>query len=67
VAPERRAELFERFHQAHGDGHAGGMGLGLYISREIVEQHGGRIWAEFPDDGGARFVVVLPMKSLTLT
>lgn len=36
------------------------MGLGLYISRQIVELHGGTITAEFPDDGGARFVIVLP-------
>ena len=37
-----------------------GLGLGLYISRQIVELHGGTIAAEFPDDGGARFVIVLP-------
>jgi signal transduction histidine kinase len=37
-----------------------GMGLGLYISRQIVELHGGSIHAEFPGDGGTRFVVRLP-------
>ena len=37
-----------------------GMGLGLYISRQIVELHGGTIRAEFPDDGGTRIVVTLP-------
>ena len=36
------------------------MGLGLYISRQIVELHNGSIEAEFPDDGGTRFVVALP-------
>ena len=60
VPPEQREQLFERFHQAHGHGYGGGMGLGLYVSRGIVEQHGGRIWAEFPADGGSRFVVELP-------
>jgi K+-sensing histidine kinase KdpD len=35
------------------------MGLGLYISREIVEQHGGTIGAEFPSDGGTRMIVLL--------
>ena len=60
VPPDLRAGLFERFHQAHGDGYQGGMGLGLYISRQIVELHGGRIRAEFPDTGGTEFIVELP-------
>jgi len=36
------------------------MGLGLYISAQIVERHGGTIRAEFPEGGGTRFVVSLP-------
>lgn len=59
VAPEHRPHLFERFYQAHGD--RSGMGLGLFISRQIVEGHGGTIYAEFPDDAGARFVISLPV------
>jgi signal transduction histidine kinase len=54
--------LFDRFYQAHGEGHFGGLGLGLYISRQIVELHGGQIRAEFPPDGGTRFVVRLPIE-----
>jgi PAS domain S-box-containing protein len=57
---ERRENLFDRFYQAHGEGHFGGLGLGLYISRQIVELHGGRISAEFPADGGSRFLIRLP-------
>ena len=38
-----------------------GLGLGLYISREIMERHGGRLRAESPPDGGARFVIALPL------
>jgi signal transduction histidine kinase len=63
VPPEKREHLFERFYQAHAGMHfAGqvGLGLGLYISRQIVEQHGGQITAEFPEDGGSRLVVRLP-------
>jgi PAS domain S-box-containing protein len=60
VAPQHRAHLFERFYQAHGKEHRSGMGLGLYITSEIVERHGGSIAAEFPADGGTRFVVDLP-------
>jgi len=52
--------VFERFFQAHAEGYQSGMGLGLYIGRQIVELHGGTIAAEFPPDGGTRFVVRLP-------
>lgn len=37
-----------------------GLGLGLYMSRVIVEWHGGRLEAERPPDGGTRLVVTLP-------
>jgi signal transduction histidine kinase len=61
---ERRSMIFERFYQAHEELHRPGMGLGLYVSRQIVELHGGDIRAEFPDDGGTRFVVLLPTTNL---
>jgi PAS domain S-box-containing protein/excisionase family DNA binding protein len=61
IPPEKRGRIFERFYQAHGEGHRSGLGLGLFISRQIVELHGGEIWAEFPDDGGARFRIRLPL------
>jgi signal transduction histidine kinase len=59
IPAEKRGQLFERFYQVHANGHRGG--LGLYISRQIVELHGGGIRAEFPPDGGTRFVVRLPV------
>ena len=65
VPPEKRSLIFERFYQAHGNGHKSGLGLGLYVSRQIVELHGGEITAEFPSDGGSRFVVVLPLTGET--
>lgn len=61
IPAEKRAHLFERFYQAHADGHRGGMGLGLHISHQIVELHGGAIRAESPPNGGTRFVVELPI------
>ena len=63
VPPEHRAHIFDRFYQAHAGGaltSLAGMGLGLYISRQIVELHGGTIRAEFPEDGGTRIIVTLP-------
>ncbi len=61
IPPAKRAHIFDRFYQAHADNHASGMGLGLYISQQIARLHGGRITAEFPEDGGSRFVVTLPV------
>jgi PAS domain S-box-containing protein len=60
VPAESRARLFERFYQVRNEQPSKGLGLGLYISRRIVEHHGGMLTAEFPADGGSRFVVVLP-------
>lgn len=62
---EKRAGLFDRFYQAHGADHRSGMGLGLYICRQIVDLHRGAIDAEFPPDGGTRFVVNLPAGTAT--
>jgi signal transduction histidine kinase len=55
--------IFERFYRAGNvdDRRYAGMGLGLYICRAIVEQHGGRIWAEPRPGGGTAFHVVLPL------
>jgi PAS domain S-box-containing protein len=61
IPPEHRASIFEPFYRAHPRGQTSGLGLGLHISRQIVEQHGGRIEAEFPADGGTCFVVTLPL------
>jgi signal transduction histidine kinase len=61
IPPEKRGEIFGRFYQAHAEDHRSGLGLGLYISGQIVALHDGQIVAEFPPDGGTRFVVVLPV------
>ncbi|MBV9896866.1 MAG: GAF domain-containing protein [Chloroflexi bacterium] len=57
-------QVFERFHRASNvdDRRFAGLGLGLYLSRGIVEQHGGRIWATPNADGpGTTFSVSLPI------
>jgi signal transduction histidine kinase len=61
VPPDKRERIFDRFFQAHEGAQRSGMGLGLYISQQIVELHGGQIRAEFPPDGGTRMVVRLPL------
>jgi signal transduction histidine kinase len=57
---EARDRIFERFFQARPEDATQGLGLGLYVSRQIVGLHGGEIRADFPADGGTRFVVTLP-------
>lgn len=51
VPPERAEEIFEQF----SSGRTGGMGLGLAVSRAIVEAHGGQLWHEPNPAGGAIF------------
>ncbi len=60
VPPARRAQLFSRFYQAQTGQAFSGLGLGLYVSRHIIEAHGGHIDAHFPADGGTLIVVTLP-------
>jgi two-component system, NarL family, sensor kinase len=60
IQPEEFSHLFERFYQGHGDRQAKGSGLGLYLARQIVEAHGGTIWAENRLPQGARFGFRLP-------
>ncbi len=46
IAQRDLPHLFERFYRAEGAAHLEGLGLGLYITRLLVEAHGGRIWVE---------------------
>ncbi|MFN8636427.1 MAG: ATP-binding protein [Chloroflexota bacterium] len=64
IPPDRLDRIFERYYQAHVESYASGMGLGLYVSREIVSLHGGELRAEIPSDGGTRFVVTLPVREV---
>ncbi len=60
VPVEQREAVFGRFHQAHGLHHLSGLGLGLYLTRAIVELHEGCVRIEQPEHPGSRFVVTLP-------
>ena len=61
IPPDELDSIFQQFVQSsRTKTGAGGTGLGLSISREIVQAHGGRIWAENRPGGGACFCLTLP-------
>jgi len=62
IDPQEAKKIFESFHQSAGkDSQKGRLGLGLSISQEIVNSHGGRIWVESPGVGkGAAFHFTVP-------
>jgi PAS domain S-box-containing protein len=55
ISPEDRDRVFERFERAVSSRNYGGFGLGLWITRELVNAHGGRIWVETEPGAGAIF------------
>jgi signal transduction histidine kinase len=64
IPPHDLPQIFERFHRASNvdDRRFAGMGLGLFICKGIVEQHGGRIWVESRVGAGSTFHVALPVE-----
>ena len=62
IPPEQLEAIFERFRQVDASDRRekGGTGLGLAIARAIVDEHGGRIWAESQAGAGTSFHFTLP-------
>jgi two-component system phosphate regulon sensor histidine kinase PhoR len=61
MSPEVQAKVFDRYYRANTATAASGLGLGVYLSREIVLRHGGRIWLESAVGQGTAFYVMLPI------
>jgi signal transduction histidine kinase len=61
ITEHQMPRLFERFERADSSRNYGGMGLGLYVAREIAQAHGGTIAANNLPAGGASFTVRLPL------
>ncbi|MFM2153419.1 MAG: hypothetical protein RL199_1854 [Pseudomonadota bacterium] len=61
LSPEDASRVFNRFERAVSGRHYGGLGLGLYIVRQMVELHGGRVEVESREGVGSTFTVRLPL------
>lgn len=57
--PEQQNRMFSAFYTTKADG----MGMGLSISRSIIDAHGGRIWASPNEGGGAKFQFAIPIQT----
>jgi signal transduction histidine kinase len=65
IAKEDQERIFKRYERAVSPRHFGGLGLGLFITGEIVRLHGGAIAVESAPDEGATFIVEFPMRRLS--
>jgi len=66
ISPEAKALIFERLYQDPDsvDNNRSGLGLGLYITKELINLHGGRIWVASELGHGSTFTFTLPLYSL---
>lgn len=60
IAPVNKTKIFDRFERAVTTSEIGGLGLGLFITKQIVWSHGGKIWVESELGKGSTFYVDLP-------
>jgi signal transduction histidine kinase len=60
IEPARQPFVFDRFERAVSARHYGGLGLGLYITRRIIQAHGGEVRVASEPGHGATFTVTLP-------
>jgi signal transduction histidine kinase len=61
IPEEKLDKIFDRFYRVHEEANKfSGLGIGLFVSSEIVKQHGGKIWATVNEDEGSTFYFTLP-------
>lgn len=64
ITKEKQGRIFERFYRVEDKNHSfPGLGIGLYISAEIVKRHNGRVWVESEEGKGSTFYFTLPVKN----
>jgi signal transduction histidine kinase len=64
IAQDKQDKVFERFFRASGPGQETypGLGLGLYVSSEIIKRLDGRLWVESVEGKGSTFCFTIPIK-----
>ena len=63
ISKEKLGMIFERFYQISEGKELEGLGLGLFISSEIIKQHNGKIWVTSDEGKGATFFFTLPIRN----
>ncbi|AUX20043.1 histidine kinase [Sorangium cellulosum] len=63
IPAHKQERIFERFFRAHTDTRHdyGGMGIGLFLAKDMVARHGGRMWFESEEDKGSTFYFTIPL------
>lgn len=65
IPKDHMIQIFNSFHRVNMDANSpGGLGLGLYICKDIITRHGGKIWAENNEDKGSTFYFSLPVSHM---
>jgi signal transduction histidine kinase len=67
IALHHRSKIFDKFERGLASKNYGGLGLGLYITKKIVDAHGGRILVQSEEGQGSEFVVYLPIDIMELS
>ena len=62
IPPDNLQQIFTQFYRVARSSHKQGTGLGLYIAKEIMDAHSGRIWVESEEGKGSVFHVRFPME-----
>lgn len=60
IAPDKIPHIFSRYYRANKGGKAEGLGLGLYLSKQIIDAHNGRVWIESTPGVGTSFFFSIP-------
>ncbi len=67
IAEDNLPHIFKRFHRVNNlDRSLSGLGIGLYLVKEVVTRHGGYTWVESREDEGSTFFVTLPLYATTI-
>jgi signal transduction histidine kinase len=62
ISPEHHQEIFDQFKQVSSNQmDRSGLGLGLAITKRIIEAHGGKIWVDSQVNSGSRFTFLMPL------